>query len=158
MTRFLILAAGLLLSACCVCRKMPAPEKSDSARTVVKERVVIRPDTVYISVPVEDKSQIARDSSHLETSFATSDASIDSAGLLHHSLTNKPQNIPAKVETKIVYRDSLVYRDRQVKIPYPVEKELTWWQQTKLRGFWALLAVLVVVFRKPLFAPVRRFI
>ena len=38
------------------------------------------------------------------------------------------------------------------------ERKLIWWQQTKMRGFWLLLAVVIFVFRKNLATLARRFI
>jgi hypothetical protein len=47
----------------------------------------------------------------LENKYAKSAASV-SGGVLAHSLETKPVREPVKVEKQIVYRDSLVYRDR----------------------------------------------
>lgn len=93
-----------------------------------------------------------------ETSYAVSDARITPDGALFHSLANKPQKKPVPTEKEVVYRDSLVYRDKIVEKAVPVERELTWWQQTQMRGFWIVLAIIVVVYRKKIFAVVRRFI
>ena len=65
--------------------------------------------------------------------------------------------VPIESERQTV-RDSLVYRDKIVEKAVPVERELTWWQQTQMRGFWIVLAIIVVVYRKKIFAVVRRFI
>ena len=54
-----------------------------------------------------------------------------------------------------VLRDTM-YKERidSVAVPYPVEKELTWWQGTCIKWFpWLLFVLLVIglyVFRKPL--------
>ena len=125
--------------------------------TIVRTEYI--PDTVLVEVPVESERQTVRDTtSHLETSFATSDARINADGSLSHSLANKPQKKPVPTEKEVVYRDSLVYRDKIVEKAVPVERELTWWQQTQMRGFWIVLAIIVVVYRKKIFAVVRRFI
>lgn len=31
------------------------------------------------------------------------------------------------------------------KVPYPVEKELTWWQQLRINSFWFLLAAVAIL-------------
>ena len=56
-----------------------------------------------------------------------------------------------KVSVKYLYRDrwrhdtvAVVRRD-SVQIPLPVERELGWWQQTRLKLFWPLVAVVVVL-------------
>ncbi len=143
-------AVGAMLSACCPCRHLTTGTR-DSIRVetvVCTERII---DTAFIKVPVEVVRQIVRDTtSHLETSFAASDARILPDGSLSHSLKNKSQKRPVEVETKIVYRDSIVYRDRETEHIVEVPRPLTWWQQTQIRGFWVLLAILLIVSRKPL--------
>lgn len=154
----LLLIFILAVTACCPCCHL-STTTSDSIRveTVVRyERVL---DTVYMDVPVEIVRETVRDTtSHLETSFATSDARITPDGALFHSLTNKPQKKPVPTEKEIIYRDSIVYRDRIVEKPVQVERELTWWQQTQIKGFWIVVALLVITFRKKIFAIIRRFI
>lgn len=144
--------------SCCPTRQLTTSTQ-DSVRveTVVRyERVL---DTVFIEIPVEVVRQTVRDTtSHLETSYAVSDARITTDGALFHSLENKPQKKPVQTEKEIIYRDSLVYRDKVIETSVPVERELTWWQQTQMKGFWIVLAILVVACRKKIFAVVRRFI
>lgn len=147
-----------VMTACCPCRHL-----TTSTRDSVRVETVIRteriPDTVYVDVPVERERQTVRDTtSHLETSYAVSDARIKPDGALFHSLANKPQNRPVPTEKEIIYRDSIIYRDRTETKIVEVERKLSWWQQTKMRGFWVLLAVLALVFRKNIVALVRRFI
>lgn len=151
----LILAAVV---SCCPTRHLTTSTQ-DSVRveTVVRyERVL---DTVFIEIPVEIVRQTVRDTtSHLETSYAVSDARITTDGALFHSLENKPQKKPVPTEKEVIYRDSLVYRDKIIEKAVPVVRELTWWQQTQMKGFWIVLAILVVAYRKKIFAVVRRFI
>ena len=65
---------------------------------------------------------------------------------MHHSLQTKPVREPVKVERVEVVRDSLVYRDRVQTVTVEVEKELTWWQDLKLKvGGMALLAIALLV-------------
>lgn len=96
--------------------------------------------------------------SHLETSYAVSDARITPDGSLFHSLANKPQKRPVPTEKEIIYRDSIVSRDRVNREVVEVERKLTWWQQTQMKGFWIVLVVLVLVCRKNIVASVHRFI
>ena len=56
-----------------------------------------------------------------------------------------------KVSVKYLYRDrwrhdtvAVTMRD-SVQIPLPVERELGWWQQARLKMFWPLVAVVVVL-------------
>lgn len=150
------------MTACSPCRHlMTSNNTQDSVRveTVVRyERV---PDTVFIEIPVEVERQTVRDStSHLETSFAVSDARINTDGGLYHSLENKPQKRPVEAKKEVIYRDSIVYRDRAVTETRikEIPRELTWWQQTQIRGFWVAIVVVLVLLRKKILLLIRRFI
>lgn len=156
----------LLLCACCPCRHLTT-STHDSVRVETAVRTDVRteriPDTVFVDVPVERERQTVRDTtSHLETSFAISDARINPDGALFHSLENKPQNRPIQAEKEVIYkvtcRDSIIYQDRTKTKIVEVERELTWWQQTKMRGFWILLLVALFVGRKQIAYLARRFI
>ena len=151
----LILAA---VTACCPCRHLTT-STADSVRVETIVRTEYIPDTVLVEVPVESERQTVRDTtSHLETSFAVSDARINADGSLSHSLANKPQKRSIPTEKEVIYRDSIVYRDRVNTEIVEVERKLTWWQQTKMKGFWIALAIIVVVYRKKIFTVARRFI
>lgn len=148
----------VVMTACCPCRHLTTSTR-DSVRVETVIRTEYIPDTVFVEVPVERERQTVRDTtSHLETSFAVSDARINPDGALFHSLENKPQNRPVPTKKEVIYRDSIIYRDRTNTEIVEVERKLTWWQQTKMRGFWVLLAVLAVLFRKKIVALARRFI
>ncbi len=140
--------AGAMFAGCCPCRHL-----TTSTRDSVRVETVIRtervPDTVFVEVPVESARHTGRDTtSHLETSFAVSDARINPDGSLSHSLENKAQKRPVPTEKEIVYRDSVVYRDRLDTKIVEVERELTRWQRIQIRGFWMLILIMLVVFRK----------
>lgn len=144
--------AGAMASGCCPCRHLAA-SSLDSVRVEVRERIVHVPDTVLVEVPVEIVRQTVRDTtSHLETSYAVSDARINSDGSLTHSLENKAGDRPVEVETKIVCRDSIVWRDRAVREVVEVERELTSWQKFRLQGFWVLLWLLILAWGRPVAA------
>lgn len=145
----IIILAIIIAAGCCPCRKAVTPTIRDSVRIETQIRTEYVKDTVIIEVPTEEKAQTVRDTiSHLETSFAESDAEITLDGALRHSLRNKPQKKPVQAETKIIYRDSVIYRDRVKTETVEVERGLTWWQQTRLYGFWVLLAAVAWSLRK----------
>ena len=142
MKRLQIIVFFIILLAvvgCCPTRHLTSSTQ-DSVRVETVVRTEYIPDTVFVEVPIESERLITPD------------------GALFHSLANKPQKKPVPTEKEVVYRDSLVYRDKIVEKAVPVERELTWWQQTQMRGFWIVLAIIVVVYRKKIFAVVRRFI
>ena len=106
-----------LVMGCGICHKMqyvPVETKIDS---IVVEKIVERTDTVEIEVPGERVYVIKQDSSHLETAVATSDAKIDSTGMLHHSLENKDVNL----KKEIVYKDKIIEKRVEVEKEVPVE-------------------------------------
>lgn len=71
-----------------------------------------------------------------------------SGGVLSHSLETKPVKEPVSVEKQIVYRDSLVYRDRVVTETVEVEKKLSAWQSFKMKagGFSIVLLLIVILY------------
>lgn len=125
-----ILAFALLLSACGVAR--PVLDR-DNTTTEVKTVVELVPDTTTVELPVYVERVATMDTvSRLENKFAVSEARV-SGGVLHHTLETKAVKLPVPVESKIVYKDSLVYRDRVQTRTVEVERPLTGWQRAKLR-------------------------
>ena len=116
-----LLVTTLLILSCAVTHHIPVQTQTQ-VQTVLKDSLVIHIDTVTYQIPVESSSAFQVQSSHLETTVAVSEASVDSLGLLTHNLTNKP----FKIEKQIVYKDRIVtqYRDSvEVKeVPVEVEK------------------------------------
>lgn len=129
---------AFFLSSCKSHRLLTTNEAKDSVRVETVIRTEYVPDTIVVEIPVERMMQIAEDSSHLETVYAVSDAFLRSDGRLFHTLENKAGKRPVEVKKEVVYRDSIVYRDRTVNKTEikEVPRELTWWQRTRLKGFW----------------------
>ncbi len=131
-----------LASACSTVRQLPT---TDSTKVEVRTETVIEKDTVFVELPrVVERVAVQDTTSHLENEFALSDARI-SGGVLKHSLETKPVKMPAVVDKQIVYRDSVVFRDRVQTQAVEVEKKLTGWQQAKLRvGGFCFFAVILI--------------
>jgi len=131
-----------LASACSTVRPLPT---TDSTKVEVRTETVIEKDTVYVELPrVVERVAVQDTTSHLENEFALSDARI-SGGVLRHSLETKPVKMLAVVDKQIVYRDSIVFRDRVKTQTVEVEKKLTGWQQAKLRvGGFCFFAVILI--------------
>jgi len=136
-----ILAVAILLSACGVAR--PVLE-ADNTKVEVKTVVETVHDTAFVELPViVEKVATLDTASVLENQYAKS-AALVSGGVLHHSLETKAVKQPVPVESKIVYRDSVVYRDRVQTVTKEEEKPLTGWQQAKLRvGGFCFFLVLI---------------
>ena len=139
MKRFLPLLLLLGAFACSTVRPLPS---TDSTKVEVRTETVTVHDTAFVELPVIIEKVATLDTtSTLENKFARSEASV-SAGILNHTLETKPVQLPVQVETKIVYKDSLVYRDRVQTQTVEVEKKLTAWQQAKMKlGSVALLLI-----------------
>ncbi len=149
----------LLLTSCSPCKHLTEAQQ-DSVRVEVRKTVEYVHDTVILEIPVQSERITTRDStSHLENDYAQSDARIEQDGSLYHSLEKKAQEKPVPVERPVEYRDSIVYRDRKITVTVPVERELTWWQQTQMKGFWlAVIILVVIVCKKRMLNFIRRFI
>ena len=79
-------------------------------------------DTAFVELPVIVERVATLDTaSVLENKYAKSAASV-SGGVLTHSLETKPVREPVSVEKQIVYRDSLVFRDKVQTVTVEVEK------------------------------------
>ena len=98
------------------------PTTTVQVQTVVRDSIVVRTDTLVIPVPVESHSSVAYQHSRLETTVAWSEAEVDTLGLLHHQIENKPTALKKEVvyldRVKTEYRDSLVVKE----VPVEVEK------------------------------------
>lgn len=126
-----------LLCGCKLWNRAVAENKdsSDSVRIEYRERIVKVPVTVYVEVPVEQKEKVTRDStSHLETSFAVSDAAmiwIDGVPFLRHTLANIPQKIEKEDTIPVTEKEKIVWKTRRVTYTKTEirERQLVWWQK-----------------------------
>ena len=89
--------------------------------------------------------------SHLETSLAESDATVDTLGVLHHTLRNKDREwgVKVPVTTRIVATattsSSLQQRERTVYV-----NRLNLWQKIRIGAFVPLLLLCLWAYRKGL--------
>ena len=140
----LFLSLAALAASACGAARPAAPSVTDSTRVEVRTETVTVHDTTYVELPVVvERIQTLDTTSTLENTYARSEATV-TAGILHHSLETKPAKLPVKVEHQIVYRDSLVYRDRVETQTVEVPRQLTWWQKAKMKLGVAFLALIVI--------------
>ena len=143
MNRVLLIASALLATACGTTRSL---QNSESSRVEVRTETVVQHDTAWAELPIIIEKRATLDTaSTLENTYARSEA-IVSKGILQHSLETKPVSLPVQVETKTVYRDSLVYVDRVQTQTVEVEKPLNWWQKLKLKagGLFLILTLIAI--------------
>lgn len=135
-----VLLVTLLMALGCGTAKH-IPTTTTNVVTVVKDSLVIRKDTVTIEIPVEVHTNVAEQNSYLETSVATSTASVDSLGLLHHQLQNKQTSL--KKEIQYVDRYVETVRDSLVRVEVPVEVEVI--KKVVPRWCWSLLVFNILI-------------
>lgn len=130
---FLFIAIVLLCSSCRTGRQVVVVEARDSVRVVERVREVRVVDTVLVQVPPQREVVTVRDSSsHLENDYALSDARILADGSLFHTLETKPRTDTLAREVDVQVRDSIVYREKVVPQPVPIEKPMGWFTQLRL--------------------------
>ena len=138
MRKVLVILVSLVMLLGCKTIKSSVSEKtdtSDSVRIEYREKIVKVPVVVEVEVPVEKVSTQTKDStSHLETSFAISDASliwIDGVAFLRHSLENKAQKIQKKDSVPVTEKEKIIWKTRRVTYNKTEirEKQLAWWQK-----------------------------
>ena len=136
-----ILAFYGLISGCSSPRYIPA----SNIKIIAKDSLYVHTELVSVAIPNESHSIIAKKKSHLETSVAESDASIDSLGMLHHTLTNKKDSIKTKIQyiDKIVYRDSIETKEVPVEVPVPVRYIPKFYKFT-FALFWIFVLFIVI--------------
>jgi len=139
----LLLLSLLAASACSTVRPIST---TDSTKVEVRYETKTVHDTAFVELPVIVERVATLDTvSVLENKYAKSAASV-SGGVLSHSLETKPVREPVAVEKQIVYRDSLVFRDKVQTVTVEVEKKLTAWQTLQMRlGLVAIVLIVIVV-------------
>lgn len=158
----LLLLLTFIIGGCASSRRLSENiHQQDSVDVRVETRIEYVPDTVFIEIPAQTSERETADStSHLENDYATSDARINPDGTLYHDLKTKPQKKPVEFEKPVEHKDSIVYKTKTVTKVRTVEvpHELTWWEKTQIYGFWFILFILMIVYRKKVFSLVKWFI
>lgn len=134
-----------LLSGCCA-KRIVGVSQQDSVRVEVIERVEYVPDTIEVAIPYERESVVRDTTSHLENDYAMSDAAILPDGRLFHSLETRPQLRPFAIQTPVMRRDSIVYRNFYREVEVEVKAELTKFQRFQINGFWLLSILIILIF------------
>jgi len=138
----------LLMSTICSCRSVKYVPVENSADSVVIEKLVevqLPPDssTIRALLECDENGRVVLSWLDIANSKnAQAMLTIDSLGNLLAKMRTQPDTVylPSKEVTVT----------KEVKVPYPVEKELTRWQQMKLElGGWAfgiiITAALIIV-------------
>ena len=164
MKRLIYIVVCVAAVACCPCRKVGTTASViESVRDSVYVhhidtlRVVER-DTLYLA-PINqwhNSVTLASSYSFLENEYCTSRASVDSVGVLTHTLdTRDSATMPVRIREvyKLVVDSVYVSKDAEAQSTQVTTierrvKHITWWQRTQIVGFWLLAAAIVVKYRK----------
>ena len=136
-----ILAFYGFLTGCATPKYLP----SSNIKIIAKDSLFVQTKLISVAIPLESHSIITKKKSHLETSVAESDASIDTVGMLHHTLTNKKDSLRTKIQyvDRISYRDSVEVREVPVEKPVLVRYIPKFYQFTFIL-FWIFVLFIVV--------------
>lgn len=143
MKNFILVLFFFVAVACSSLRQVTPTEK---IVTETRIETVFETDTVYLEIPkIVERVETMDTTSFLENDYASSEAVV-SNGMLAHSLETKPAQKPVEVQTKSVYRDSIVFQDRVVTETVEVPAELSGWQKFKMTmGGWMLGIIIVLI-------------
>ena len=151
-----LLVLMLILIGCGARQKAPPSQgevRRDSVSTKVVERTIYKHDTVRLHVPYQVATAKVKDStSRLENDWAVSTAHVYADGTLQHSLETKAGPRQMETETPIIYRDSIVYRDREVEKEVTKEVRRPFFAELKSVALWlcaplGLAVILISVWR-----------
>lgn len=157
----LIIAA--LTSGCKTKQEIQTITAEDFRRTEIihTERI----DTVFVEIPAQSSERITQGGeSFLETDFAESFAAINEDGTLKHTLKNKEfkHSVMVKTTQDTIIKEKIIEKPYPVEVPVEVDKELTWWQRTRLNTWWWITTALALcvawIFRKPLLTIYRKIV
>ena len=141
--RYILLSLFFVFCVACSVTRQAAP--SENISTEVKVVTVYEKDTVVVEIPqIVEKVHTMDTVSVLENEFAKSSAEI-SKGILSHSLETKPVQKQVEIRKEIVYKDSIVFRDRTVVETVEVEKPLSGWQQFKMKTGGVTVGILILL-------------
>lgn len=129
----------------CLMSSCKGPKVIEKVVTEVEYRDREIHDTVSIEIPKEVIVNVTTDTvSELETGYAKSTAIID-AGLLRHTLENKPQTISKPI---VIHTTDTIIKEKTAEELPPeivkVEKDLSWWQRVRLDTYYILLGFIAL--------------
>lgn len=142
----MLLAACSLgcLPGCAAKRIEPAQITRDSVAVVVRHSIVWHKVLARFDIPDIREKRVTRDTtSRLENDYAESTAAV-SDGVLTHTLNTKPQSKEVDVDVPSERVDTTIYKYQFIKTIKEVAAPLTWWQETQIKGFWAMVSILAV--------------
>lgn len=125
MVKIILILMTCVLFSCTPQKHIQQVPVNNISKIEYRDRPIYVRDTVYIQVPAEEKETTTkRDSSHLETSVAISDAWIDDNGL-NHNLRNKKTQLKTVRDTVYINQTITEYKEKEVLKEVPVDVPYT---------------------------------
>ena len=151
----LIIIAALTMSSCSMqrwCFRNFPPQASKDSIYITETTTIFRDTTVFIYVPadtvrVTDSVEVVSGLVQLpyrriDVKHAWAFVQIENSRL-QFELYQKEVELAKTIENAIKEATTTTTITVTETIPYPVPAELSWWQQTLIRGGYALLALIV---------------
>lgn len=133
----LIMFFGMLFCSCRSTQYVPV----ETIKTEIKEVH----DTFKIQDTIKSEKQIIireADTSEIERINAEYGFKLDKA---QKTILVLSKELQQQSHNQTEVKDSIVYRDKEVQVPYPVEKKLSKWEQIKM-DLGEYMVVLIVIF------------
>ena len=111
-------------------------EKIKYATDTTKENTVVR-DSSWMSIHIADSTELANVGIKLD--------GVTKAYVIEKNKVRELESKLSSAKEKVVVKDSIVYRDKEVQKPYPVPAQLTKWQQFKV-DFGGYVLILTFLF------------
>lgn len=135
-----ILASCAIISACRTTQSTQT-EQVDSTRTIIREKFVQQLDTIFVTLPAQTKQSVTTcRSDTLQLDNIVSIASVDTSGLLWHSLEQLAKPLPIVVPKTIIVRDSTQAKVKRVTETKTIVEPIDPWSRFKIAAFWWLLS------------------
>lgn len=148
-TTFCYFIICVILISLCSCKSIQyVPVETVIHDSIQVERVVIEKDTTKEQVVVRDSSWMSihiADSTELANVGIKLDG-VTKAFVIERNKVRELENKLSSAKEKVVTKDSIVYRDKEVQVPYPVEKKLSAFESMKMEyGGYAMLLVIIAL-------------
>ena len=142
----------ILLISCCANKHIQEVPIREIEKIEYRDSIIHVRDTIKIFLPVEEKEvSTRRDSSHLETSIAKSDAWIDTSGNLNHTLKNKRNKALETLRDTIFITNNVTeYKQKEVPVEVPVPEPYIpkiFWYITIYAGISAAVTITKIILK-----------
>lgn len=112
-------------------------ERVEFVKDTTNQSTVVR-DSSWMSIHIADSTELANIGIKLD--------GVTKAFVIERNKVRELENRLSSAKEKVVTKDSIVYRDKEVQVPYPVEKKLSALESMKMEyGGYAILLVIIAL-------------